>query len=228
MTFRSYASIFISGFFLAQSLFCYAQDNRTQYPPGLKNAYFGVNIGYINYPFSAAQLEPGYNVESVSVPHTAVRIVLYGCPINKFLSARITYMRPVNWVQYKNVNGNLQNHSVWMNIGGLTLHGQVPVGSKFSVSAEAGLAVITRNGFEIDNIPVVKNANYGTGLLGGALLYHLNRKWDLQLSTAWSPENKKVRQPHTLFIGAGFNYNLRPLSKEKVEHNARRYRGFFL
>lgn len=198
----------------------HAQDRRTQYPPGLKNAYFSVNIGYINYPFSAAQLEPGFSVQSVSVPHTAVRIVLYGCPINKYLSARITYMRPVNWVQYKDVNGDKQNHSVWMNIAGLTLHAQAPVSKKISVSAEAGLGVITRNGFEINNVPVVKNANYGTGLFGGAVQYHLNKKWDLQLSTAWSPENKKVRQPSTLFIGAGFNYHLSPLSQEKVERNA--------
>src|SRR5690349_14245745 len=76
-----------------------AQDDRLQYPPGLKNAYFGVNIGYINYPFSAIQLEPGFQVESIVVPHVAVRIVLYGVPINKFLSARITYMRPVGWVE---------------------------------------------------------------------------------------------------------------------------------
>ncbi|MFN8288626.1 MAG: acyloxyacyl hydrolase [Chitinophagaceae bacterium] len=198
-----------------------AQDTRTQYPPGLKNAYFGVNIGYINYPFSAAQLEPGFSVEAVSVPHTAVRIVLYGCQINKYLSARITYMRPVNWVLYKNINGDKEQHSVWMNIAGLTLQGQLPVGRKFSLSAEAGLGVITRNGFEKNNVPVVKNANYGTGLFGGGIQYHLNKKWDLQVGMAWSPENKTARQPHTLFIGGGFHYHLTPLPAETVERNAK-------
>ncbi|MFZ9388017.1 MAG: acyloxyacyl hydrolase [Chitinophagaceae bacterium] len=184
----------------------------------MRNAYFGVNIGYINYPFSSAQLERGYSVESVSVPHTAVRIVLYGCPINQFLSARITYMRPVNWVEYRNVNGDRVNHSVWMNIAGLTLEGRYPISRKFSLTAEAGLSVITRNGFEINGVPVVKNANYGTGLLGGAIRYHVNPKWDLQLSSAWSPPNKKVRQPETLFFGAGFNYNLRPLPDQRIKH----------
>jgi len=208
-------------FFLLHCFFAAAQDKRTQYPPGLKNAYFGVNIGYINYPFSAAQLEPGFSIDGVTVPHTAVRIVLYGCPINKYLSARITYMRPVNWVLYKNVNGDQQSRSVWMNIAGLTLQGQLPLGKKFSLAAEAGLGVITRNGFEIDGIPAVKHANYGTGLFGGAIQYHLNKKWDLQISTVWSPEHKKTRQPQTVFIAGGFNYNLRPLSKEKVERNAK-------
>src|SRR6185436_16561283 len=113
--------ILITSLFL--SLMMTAQDNRTQYPPGLKNAYFGVNIGYINYPFSIEQLEPGFSVQSIKVPHAAVRIVLYGAPINKWLSARITYMRPVKWVEYRSINGDTYTHTVWMNIAGLTLNG---------------------------------------------------------------------------------------------------------
>lgn len=199
----------------------HAQDTRTQYPPGLKNAYFGVNIGYIDFPFTMAQLEPGFTADAVTVPHTAVRIVLYGVPINQYLSARITYMRPVNWVYYKNVNGDQQQRSVWLNIAGLTLQGRLPLGRKFSLTGEAGLGVITRNGFEIDNKPAVRHANYGTGLFGGAIQYHLNKKWDLQISTAWSPAHAKTRQPQTLFIAGGFNYNLYPLTKEKAERNAK-------
>lgn len=218
---RGFAQLIFGSILVTQSCLLTAQDNRTQYPPGLRNVYFGLNIGYINYPFSAKQLEPGYQVESVSIPHVAVRFVLYGLSINKYLSAKITYMRPVKWVRYNNINGDKQFHSVWMNIAGLSLNGQLPVTKNFSIAAEAGLSVITRNGFEINNIPVVKNANYGTWLFGGALQYHLNRKWDLQVSTAWSPAHARTKQPQTLFIGAGFNYFLRPLSNEKVEKNAR-------
>ncbi len=208
-------------FLLIGSISLLAQDKRTQYPPGLRNAYFGVNIGYINYDFTIEQLEPGNTVESIHVPHTSVRIVLYGLPISKWLSARITYMRPVKWVEYRNISGDLLTHTVWMNIAGLTLNSQIPVSKKLSLSAEAGLAVITRNGFEINNIPVVKNASYGTGIIGAGLQYQLNKKWDLQISTAWSPANKKVKQPSTFFLGAGFNYYLRPLPADRVERNAK-------
>ncbi|HUR66709.1 MAG TPA: hypothetical protein VMZ03_10200, partial [Chitinophagaceae bacterium] len=180
--------------FILSLLSATAQDERMQYPPGLKNAYFGVNIGSINYSFSPRQLEQGYTVQSVYIPHAAVRITLYGCRINNYLSGRVTYMRPVKWVQYRNINGDLQNHSVWMNIAGLTFNGELPLSKKFSLSAEAGLAIITRNGFEND-IPVVKNANYGTGLFGAAVQYHVGKKWDLQVSAVLSPANKKAEQP---------------------------------
>lgn len=197
-----------------------AQDQRTQYPPGLKESFFGVSTGSISYPFSGAQLEPGFTVQSVDVPHTAVRVTLYGCRITDHLSGKITYMRPVQWVQYRNLNGDREHHSVWMNIAGLSLDAKWPLHKKLSLSAEAGLAIITRNGFEINNVPVVKNANYATGMFGGAFHYHTGKKWDLLATAVWSPANNKVKQPTTFFFGAGFQYHLRELSPEKVKYNA--------
>lgn len=194
-------------------------DKRIQYPWGLKNSYFGFNIGYINYPFSSAQLEPGFTVQSINIPHIAPRLILYGHQFNKYLSAQISYMRPVDWVSYYNINGDNTSHSVWMNVGGLTLAAHIPIQKKFSLFAEGGLGIVTRKGFEIDYIPVIKNATYATVLLGGALQYRINKKWDLQLSTTWSPANENEKQPQTIFYSAGFNYRLKELSKEKVESN---------
>jgi len=203
------------------SIFLKAQDNRIQYPGPLKNSFYGVNVGYINYPFSSAQLEPGNTVGAIEVPHTAVRLTLYGKEINKYLSARITYMRPVNWVLYKNVNGDNKSYSVWMNIAGLTMNGKIPLSEKISLSAEAGYALITRKGFSKNNVPVVKPATYGTLLSSAALQYHINNKWDLQLTAGWSPKNAKEKQPQTVFYTAGFNYYMRELSPDIVERNAK-------
>jgi hypothetical protein len=203
------------------SLFAVAQpgEKRIQYPWGLKNSYFGINIGYINYPFSSAQLEPGNSVEKVTIPHIAPRITLFGYQFNKYLSAQITYMRPVDWVRYYNINGNKRSHTVWMNVAGLTVATQLPLNKKFSLFAEGGLGIVTRKGFEIDAKPVVKNAIVTTVLLSGALQYHLNRKWDLQLNATWSPADSRKKHPHTIFYSFGFNYRLKALSPEKVISN---------
>jgi hypothetical protein len=196
-----------------------AQDSRIQYPGSLKNSYYSVNIGYINYPFSSGQLEPGYTVGSVKVPHTAVRLVLYGREINKNLSARITYMRPVNWViyKYKDINGENSQGSVWMNVAGLTLAARLPLQKKISLFAEAGLGIVTRSGFKKNNVPVVPSTAFATVLTGAALQYHINNKWDLQLSTAWTPAHAGTKQPHSIFYAAGFNYYMRELPPEVVE-----------
>lgn len=191
-------------------------EKRIQYPKSLKNSFFGLSLGAIHYDFSAEQLQPGFTVSSVTVPPVAPRFVLYGYRFNKHFSAQVTYMRPVKWVVYKSINGDQLNRTVWMNVGGLTVSGYLPLGNKFSLAAEAGLGLITRRGFSVNNTPAIKNTVYGTGLFGGGLQYHVNRKWDLQLTAAWSPANEKEKQPATRYISAGFNYHLRGLSPEKV------------
>jgi hypothetical protein len=205
---------FITAISLNQAV---AQEQRVQYPAPLKNSYYSVNIGYIHYPFSSEQLEPGFTVNSVTVPHTAVRLILYGREINKYLSARITYMRPVNWVRYNGINGDNSHPPVIMNIAGLTLEGRLPLHKKWSLSAEAGLGLITRSGFSKNDIAVVKHAQFSTVLTAAALQYHINHKWDLQLSASWSPAHGRDKQPYTVFYGAGFNYTMRELPKETIE-----------
>jgi hypothetical protein len=175
-----------------------------------------VNIGSINYDFTNASLEPGHTAGAISVPHPAVRIILFGHQFNPYLSAQISYMRPVNWVEYRDVTPDNSKHTVWMNIAGLTLVTHVPLNKKFSVSAEAGLGIITRKGFKINEVEVMKNAVYSTLLSGASVQYHVNRKWDLQFSTVLSPQNKSVKQPKTTFFAVGFNYHMRELPKERI------------
>lgn len=205
-------------------LFCLAQTNsqpnRAQYPRFLSDAYFSVNVGYINYPFSNSHLEPGFQAESVTVPNTGVRLMLYGRDINDYLSMQISYMRPVLWVVYRNINGERTRNSVWMNVAGLTIRPKYPLGEKFTVNGELGLSIITRHGFRFNNEFVVEDANYASILAGAGISYHLNERWDLMLHGVYSPENKRFKQPYTVYISPGFQYNMRPLSDEKVSVNS--------
>lgn len=53
-----------------------------------------------------------------------------------------------------------------MNTGSLTLATQVPLHKKFSLFAEAGLGIVTRKGFDINYVPVIKSTTYSTGFFG--------------------------------------------------------------
>lgn len=203
-----------------------AQNNVDQTPFPLKKAWFGVDAGSLNYPFSNNNLPTGFSAQRVSIPHTAVRLTLLGYHFSKNFSARITYMRPVQWVLYKNINGDQSKHSVWMNIGGLTVKQNISVTKKLSLYAETGLALITRHGFDINNSPVVTDANYSTLSFGGGLEYHLNSKWDLNVYSGFCPGKGKIMQPHTVFLGTGFNYNINPSTEESRRNNAESKMGF--
>lgn len=210
-------------FLFISSLTSYAQDERSQLPKILYNSYFEVNVGSINYPFSSLQLEEGYTLQSLEIPHTAVRIIPAGYEINKYLSVQITYMRPVLWVRYKfntALSDAIYDRSVWMNIAGLTIKPMLPINEKFSVYGEAGLAIITRSGFDDDNNePIITDANYSTYQIGGGIKYHLNANWGLMLSMIYSPEKISVKQPQTSFYSAGFSYKLLPYSEEKLKES---------
>src|SRR3954463_14190497 len=97
------------------------EDTRTQYPAFLANSYFSVNVGYIDYAFSDRQLEPGFHVASVGVPHVAARVAVFGHEFGRYLSAQLTYTRPVRYVTYTNINGDESTHHVWTHFGGVTL-----------------------------------------------------------------------------------------------------------
>jgi len=202
-----------------------AQRNRAQIPSVMNNTYFGVNIGYINYPFNASHMESGYNFKSVNIPHIAVRFAVIGYEFNKYLAAQISYMRPVLWVNYTYDAGSVETEatrSVWMNVGGVTLLPQLPLSERFTIYGEGGMGLITRNGFEDEQgNPVISNANYASFLFGGGIRYNINSNWGLLLSGVYSPENTNVKQPSTTFISGGFRYKLLPLSVEKLERTAK-------
>src|SRR5215472_9403434 len=134
----------------------------------LSNAYIGVHMGSINYAFSNAQLQPGFQAQTVRVPHAAVRFVLLGHEFNKYFSGQVTEMIPLHGVTYENVNGNQTNYPLWMNnIAGFTAKARLPLSTKWSLYGESGLGVVTRNGFTVNGTTALNKANYATFLYGG-------------------------------------------------------------
>jgi hypothetical protein len=185
----------------------------------LTNSYFSLNVGYVDYPFSTNQLEPGFAAQSITIPRLAVRAVLIGHQFTPFFSVQAHYARPVEYVSYRGINGEEGAHHVWMHFGGVTGKTQLPLGRRVSIYGEAGLGLTSRSGFESDTTPVVRDAHFANALLGGGLEYHVNRKWDLLAGTLLSTGNTKQNQPRTLFTSGGFRYTMRPLPDETVEAN---------
>jgi hypothetical protein len=186
-------------------------DERTKYPFGISDSFIEFNFGYIHHQFSEEQLEPDFRVESVLIPHSGVRLGL-GHNFNKYFSAQLVYMRPVRWVQYKNVTGSggvPSGRSVFTNIAGLTARVTLPVKSPLSLYGEGGLGIITRRGFEIGGKTAVKDADYLAPVIAAGFKYRLNNKWDLQAGLNYSPPNKNYLQPHTLMFSTGGVLNMR-------------------
>ncbi len=212
--------IFFSLLLSLYSLRIEAQHERTQYPFFLSNnTYFEGSVSYINYRFSNLQMEKGFTAESIYIPQPGVRLMLYGYRFNKKLSGQISYLRPVFWVQYKNINGDQTSHSMPTNVAGITLKYRSQIKKRVSIYGETGLGIITRSGFSINNIPVIKNANFLTFLFSGGLEYRLKNKLNFVAGLGWSPGKATVNQPATIFASAGFTSNIQKLTEAKVAEN---------
>lgn len=198
------------------------KETYGQLPKVLTKAYFEVNVGSINYPFSQDHIEPGYTYLSTEVPHAAVRLILLGYDFSETLSARVSYMRPVLWVKYSYaLDGDItmapRTKTIWMNEAGLFLKRQFFFNKQWSVYTEGGFNIVTRHGFSDERGFVISNAKYSAPAFGAGAKYHLNDHWGLQLSGMYSPGNRKHKEPYTSFIGTGFSYNFRSFTDKQIE-----------
>ncbi|HYC40740.1 MAG TPA: acyloxyacyl hydrolase [Chitinophagaceae bacterium] len=196
-----------------------AQDREAQLPRLLKKAYARFETGSIHYPLSNEHLEPGYSAGSVHIPHLGFRISA-GYRVSENFAGQISLMRPGPWMEYRDINGDGSKYSVWLTIGSASVNGRLPLNSKLSLRAEAGLAIVTRHGFGIDGQAVMKDISYADLLAGVALEYRLSRSWELSINSTYVPDNRNHKQPHAIFYSAGLAYRVHPLTEEKVVKNA--------
>ena len=191
-------------------------DDSVQFPTGLANSFVTVNVGSIGYAFSEQQLAPGHSVGSIDVPHTAASVVLFGHHFSKHVSVQGSYMRPIKYVRYQNLDGTDASQTVWMHYGTVTAQVRVPVARRLSVFGEGGLAITSRRGFELGDRPAVTNAQFASALFGGGIEYRLNTTLDLVVGTSVIPARSQDNNPATIFTSAGIRFNMRPVPPERV------------
>lgn len=193
-------------------------DNRTQYPPWLSRSFVELNVGLVDTLFDKTHPKSGYRAASLTTPSLGVRLTL-GHSFNKYFSAQLAYIRPARWAAYTDINGDAERHTVWMNIGTITVRATAPLNDRLSIFGESGLGIVTRHGFKVGGQNVVEDANYATLFLGGGIRYRLSDRWSALASVGHVPPNEKFRQPRTLMVTGGLAFNVRPLSAGKVAEN---------
>lgn len=208
--------IFFSAVYLLLTELTSAQDRRAQYPSFIGGKmYTEVTAGYVNYPFTDKNLLPGFTTEKIIRPFVGVRLGVVGFKFGEHISAQISYQRPVLWVYYRNVNNDHVQHTVTVNTTAIQLRARINK-KNWSIYGEAGPGLLIRSGFYVSAPHVLEDASYCTLVAGGGVQYKFSEKWSLTSGASWVPQQKKYHQPSSLFITAGFQYTLQPLSEEKV------------
>ena len=221
--------LFVSAVFACSAVPCRAQqppaaepDTRTQFPPLLRDGFFGISLGAMDSPFSASQLSPGFRAADIRTPGPAFQITLLGKQFNQYFSGEMTYTRPVQWVRYDSINGSTDNQSVWVVLGEFKLRGRIPLNDKVWLYGEAGVAVTSRHGAETPSgTPIVESAHYPAFLTGGGVQYQANDRWSFLAGFTRSAGSRTHNQPRTLLFTGGVRYYMRPLPADQVAAAAR-------
>src|SRR5579872_744493 len=187
----------------ALALMVGARSPSPAYPAWLVNSYFSVNVGSLRQSFTARQLEPGFRATAIAEPHVAARVVLFGHEFTPWLAAQITYMRPVQFVTYRDVNGDATGHHVWTGFGGASVKARVPLVGRTALYGEAGLGIASRHGFGVHDTAVVADASHAAPLLGAGVDYRVRPSWDLTAGATFIPGRARDRESGALMIDAG-------------------------
>ncbi len=197
------------------------EDARTQYPRLLIDSYASLSVGAVDYLFSPRLLQPGFQVATVDTPHLTVRVALFGHEFNRFIAVQGSYMRPVQFISYRNVNGagGTDHHHVRVNFGSVTLKTSAPIATRLAIYGEGGLGFTSRTGFAIRGAPAVTDAHFASLLVGAGIDYQLNENWTVTTGMTYSPPKASVAQPRTIFTSGGFRYTMRRLPDVQNEAN---------
>ncbi|WP_417886578.1 acyloxyacyl hydrolase [Zunongwangia sp.] len=180
----------------------------------IERLYVSANFGIINYDYGFNLLKNGNTANSISNTSTFAGRFAVGTHLKKGWDVQLSVMRPAEWVQYENVNGNTYNKSVWTNIWGISARKNLLVFHRFRVFLEAGVSNVMRNGFELNGEEIIKDVQYIYPIFGVGIYYPIGKKIDAVISTTYSPEKSKDNQPATFFISGGITFNVGEQSEE--------------
>jgi len=217
---KKFKPYLISAFLILFSLSTYSQEFKkqinTQLTPFLSKAYYNINFGLINYPFSNNNLAIGYSASVIKKSKFSARILL-GYKFKEDFAIQFGVMRPANWVQYTDINGQQIDRSVWINIWSLSLKKYVKLFKNTSIYGEFGIGNFSRKGIKINNDIVYSDAHYAALVLGAGLKRPLNNKWDILLNTTYIPKSERQNQPSVFQSSIGMQYNLNQKPRNKAK-----------
>lgn len=185
-------------------------DARAQLPTAFNHSYVGFGAGYTNIPFNNSHLNNTFTAQSFTNPSFGLNVYI-GHFFNRYLAGQISLMRPLKWAYANNVNGSNGKHSIWISLFGFTLRPTLPLSNRSSLYAQAGLGIVSRHGFRINNQVAIPSSDMYTFLTGGGYTYAITPHWHLNLGVEYAMARPSEHQPYMLYSYASFYYLMKKL-----------------
>lgn len=188
----------------------YYPDERSQLPAALNNSYLGMGAGYTDFPYSNSSLINGIRAVSFTNPTFGLNVFL-GHYFNPYLAAEISLMRPIKWSYANGITSPTDKRSIWISLFGFSLRPTLPINNRLSVYGLAGLGLISRHGFSINQTLAIPSEDIPTFLTGGGVTYAITPQWHFNLGMEYTVARPEKQQPNTLYAFGSFYYLFKTL-----------------
>ena len=198
-----------------------AQNNeneidRYQYSDFLSKTYYNFNIGLIKYPFDNSYLSNGFTSEKITKPSLSISALL-GYKITNKYHIQLGTVSAIEKINFHNINNDGNDNTVRINLWFLLLKRSIKLNDNISVYLNAGIASVNRTVSPELKEEIYKNSNYASLILGTGYEYKISDKWDMVFNVLYFPENIIEKNPYTLQVSAGVNYNIKKMDDEKIK-----------
>ncbi|WGK64923.1 acyloxyacyl hydrolase [Croceiramulus getboli] len=220
--FRLYLLLSMIGFF-GGGYFVQAQPSRSaplDAPFGVKKLYLQASFGLVRYHFTNELLRGDVAAGSITNTTAFSGRFLLGYHLSPHWDIQFGVLRPAAWVSYEDFNIPLIDRTVWINVWSLSSKYNFKWSERISAFAEAGLSNVAREGFDFEGSSVAPDAQYLYPLFGAGVMYRLNDKFGLSLSTVYIPPNQKENQPTINQLTAGLMFSVGEISEAELEAKA--------
>jgi len=184
-------------------------DPRRQLPAVLNQTYMGASVGYTDIPFSNAHLINGFRAESFKNPDIGLSVFI-GHFFNRYLAGQISLMRPIKWSYANNITPN-KRYSIWTSLFGLALRPTLPITHQLSMYGLSGLGIVSRHGFQVNNVTAMPSVDLITLFTGGGLTYAIDTHWHWDVGFQYALARPTEHQPSIWYASTGFYYLFTPL-----------------
>lgn len=185
----------------------YPPEKREQLPSGLNNSYFGMGAGYTSFPYNNSSLTNGFRANRFNTPTFGLNVYL-GHYFNPYLAAQVSLMRPMKWAYAYGIANPNDKHSIWISLFGISLKPTLPISKHSSLYALAGVGIVSRHGFDINNTTAIASRDMATFLTGGGFTYALTQHWHWNTGIEYALARPAEHQPAITYFYTGFYYLL--------------------
>ncbi len=192
-----------------------ADENRTHLPKIIRNAYIGLELGYMGVNNPNILLAPGFTVRQIKSNAASYHVNL-GYYYARYLDFELNGYWMYPKIRLLNIGNTTQFDGVPVTALGAFLKPKWPVSQRFTLFGLLGGGFVSHGGVWFRTSQIIKTQVTPTAFVGGGLTIAMSRAWGIDFSGTYGFGRSSERLPSFINFGMGAHFNFGKLDPSIV------------